>query len=586
MIAAGALSDATQITGLSETSVPRRGYMEIYGIGFGSTPGSVLVDGVPAPFAKWSDTEIVAYVPGSIGKGTALLEVFDDQGVGSSLSFEVVDADPLGGRMLWRQRFDTLYTYAKPVVGPDGTIYVLDNRYRLYALAPSGAVKWVVDGSLSAQTGPGTAVLGNTSVDVAPDGTVYSAHKWHVSALDPDGSLLWRFDLTTQQRGYIAYDTKVGPDGNVYVAQCHTNTSGLGVYSLTPEGDLRWNVPHPYDRTTRSQIELVFGPGPQGLQTYFSANQNSYAISLEDGGVVFNNLLQVTGFAAVSPLDGTAHSSNYAYEPDGTIAWQSPIFLNGAMSMDSVGTHYSTTSLVTKRIVALDPDGSTRYATPLNLPSSTSPNVTTVTPDDRNLLHHDIFNRLLFLDASDGTEDWRIELPAEEVSAAYPQGFSQYWLRRPAFRAGGSVAYYLAATNTRGIVRERTYLYAVALTSQTAASTMRNAGSNPASYAASAPALGSTWTANVDLGLTGHTHAQVVGYGSPVNIVLKGGQVLLVGGPRIFQLPVKSGPVAEWSALVPNDPALVGLAIHSQAVHLFGVTPFALSNAQDLVAGY
>ena len=54
----------------------------------------------------------------------------------------------------------------------------------------------------------------------------------------------------------------------------------------------------------------------------------------------------------------------------------------------------------------------------------------------------------------------------------------------------------------------------------------------------------------------------------------------------MFALPLKPGPIASWSAPVPNDPSLAGIVVYTQAVHVFGVTPFALSNAQDLVLGY
>ena len=65
-----------------------------------------------------------------------------------------------------------------------------------------------------------------------------------------------------------------------------------------------------------------------------------------------------------------------------------------------------------------------------------------------------------------------------------------------------------------------------------------------------------------------------------------GGQVVLVGGTRPFRLPLQAGPQAMWSAPVPHDPSLACVAIYTQAIHLLGVTPFALSNAQDLVVGY
>jgi outer membrane protein assembly factor BamB len=451
------------VTHVSDSVVACNGYLEVYGTGFGSAPGTLTIGGVPAPVAKWSDMEIVGYVPEGTLSGPSQVQVSADTGLSNALGIDIEPCSAAGARLLWRQRFDALYAYAKPVTAPDGTVYVLDNRHRLYAIGPDGAVKWIVDGTPTLTPAGNTPILGNTSIDVGADGTVYSGQRWSVSAINPDGSLRWRYDLPTDQQSYIVYDTKVGPDGNIYVAASHTAAGGHGVYSLTPNGQLRWVVPHVYDRTTRKQIEIVFGPGPSGPQLYFSANQNSYAITLADGDIVFNNLLRVTGFAAVSPLDGTVHSTNYAYGSDGSIAWQSPIFLNGAMSMDDNGVHYATTSMSTPRIVALNTDGSVAYQQSLALPSGTSPETTTVTPDGSQLLVDDLANRLLVLQSANGSEDFRIELPPEGVSIAYPSGFQQYWLRRPAFSTDGSIAYYLAAVNAQGLIRERTFLYAIDL---------------------------------------------------------------------------------------------------------------------------
>jgi len=116
--------------------------------------------------------------------------------------------------------------------------------------------------------------------------------------------------------------------------------------------------------------------------------------------------------------------------------------------------------------------------------------------------------------------------------------------------------------------------------------TLRNAGSNPLSYSATAPTLGSSWTATVDLTTTGHDFAQLRGFSVPATTTLGGGQVLLGGGPVVFQLPARAGPTAAWEVPIPNDCAVVGLAFPTQAVHFGGPTPFALSNAEDLVVGY
>lgn len=121
------------------------------------------------------------------------------------------------------------------------------------------------------------------------------------------------------------------------------------------------------------------------------------------------------------------------------------------------------------------------------------------------------------------------------------------------------------------------------------ASVVRNAGSNPASLTADVPQLGGTWNASVDLGLTGHGFAGLVGFASPANIPLPGGQVLLTNaldpGGELFGLPLAGGSPATFSLVVPNDPALCGTSLTAQAVHVTAVTPFALSNAVDLVVG-
>ena len=119
-----------------------------------------------------------------------------------------------------------------------------------------------------------------------------------------------------------------------------------------------------------------------------------------------------------------------------------------------------------------------------------------------------------------------------------------------------------------------------------AIATSRNAGTNPQSYTATRPAIGTTWQATVDLSTTGHSQALLASFALAGRIDLAGGQVLLGSGPQLTKLPMQSGPIATWLVPIPNDPTLSGLAFTTQAVHLGGVVPFALSNAQDLLIGF
>lgn len=115
--------------------------------------------------------------------------------------------------------------------------------------------------------------------------------------------------------------------------------------------------------------------------------------------------------------------------------------------------------------------------------------------------------------------------------------------------------------------------------------TLRTASGNALSYTASAPVLGAVFRAEVDVTLTGHTSAFVAASLSPTSILLPSGQTLLSGLAQAQFLGIEDGPIARWELCLPNDPALAGIEIATQAFHLGGGQPVALSNALDLVFG-
>lgn len=121
----------------------------------------------------------------------------------------------------------------------------------------------------------------------------------------------------------------------------------------------------------------------------------------------------------------------------------------------------------------------------------------------------------------------------------------------------------------------------------------RNAGTNPASYAAEAILIDSVWTATVDNGLAGQVASLLLGFDTPLSLTLGSGQVLLCldlgGSGEQFTgaglAPSGSaGGVDSFTLGIPNDPSLCGREVFSQAIQ-FGSPPFALSNALDFVVG-
>ena len=121
----------------------------------------------------------------------------------------------------------------------------------------------------------------------------------------------------------------------------------------------------------------------------------------------------------------------------------------------------------------------------------------------------------------------------------------------------------------------------------------RNAGANPVSYSAAPLVFGGSFNATVDLSTTGHDFAFLLGFDTAVDVALGGGQRLLCldlgGSGEVFSgagLGPVPGPSANFSAPIPNDLAFCNFTFCSQAVHIGGVAPFALSNAQDVTVGF
>ena len=114
---------------------------------------------------------------------------------------------------------------------------------------------------------------------------------------------------------------------------------------------------------------------------------------------------------------------------------------------------------------------------------------------------------------------------------------------------------------------------------------------NPSSLTVGPVALGGSLDVSVDLTTTGHSTAVIFGFDTPLaGIKLGGGQVLLCidsGSGELLSGGGKAaaGPLAMFSCPVPNDPCLLGFTVCIQAIHAFGVSPFALSNAYDVTVG-
>jgi hypothetical protein len=437
----GTVTGAGHIDSLSDATLPRSGFLEIFGTNFGSG-GQVTIDGLAAPVADWQGSRIVAYVPEAAALGSVSVLVTNGTGQPSNSVTLGVTSRVADGRALWRFRMDGPYAEVRPVISPDGTVYAVDAFDHLYALSPDGGLLWLVRGA------------GGKGVAVGADGSVYTGSESSIRAFHPDGSEKWTF--VQDPRALILVGLDLGPDGNLYAAA----TEGLGVFSLTPEGSLRWQTPNPYQRLPILYNEIVFGDNAGTGQLYFFANRHVFGITLSgtpvfaiEGGVA---QLQWGASPAVGP-DGNVHTAVDEYSPNGDLLWSFtnpyPMSVFSKSSVGSDGAHYYVQNL--SQLFALNPDGTQRWHRtlvdyvdgPIVDPTSTQIVLRGSTTGDQA-------GFVLSTSAADGSELWRVVFPTEN-------GLNQFIDSRARLRGDGQVAYLVTATASGDNATSRSFVYAL-----------------------------------------------------------------------------------------------------------------------------
>lgn len=441
----GAVTEPGIIDSLSASTLPRSGLLEIAGTNFGGS-GQVVIGGIPAPVSFWSSTRVIAYVPESAPLTMLEVQVVNEVGPSNAVPLNVTERPPASGHVNWRFRMDAPYSMVRPAIGADGTIYAIDVFAHLYALAPDGGLKWVVNAA------------GDKGVAVGPDGTIYAASEDAIKAFNPDGSLKWNF--VQNPRAFICLGVAVGPDGNIY----SVGVDGLGVFSLTPAGQLRWATPEPYNRLIVDYAEIVFGPNGSDQQLYFGANSHTRALRL-DGQSVFS--LNGSFQPAIGP-DGSVHSALAAYSPNGTRLWNflSPYAYNtfSAPDVGSNGIHYFTQNLI--ELFALNAGGSVSWHVTLKNKVNgpiVDPSNSILVLGSANTLNYP--GTIQAVSAVNGKDVWSITLPAEDPTVFNPSlgiyGYNQGVSTRGRFSPDGQTVYFMTYTATGDNNTSRSFVYSI-----------------------------------------------------------------------------------------------------------------------------
>lgn len=144
------------------------------------------------------------------------------------------------GQEVWSFSTEGRQTKSSPAIGSDGTIYIgsilregdgtIGYTYSsyLHAVRPDGTEKW----AYQFVNGPG---VDHTPV-IGPDGTIYVVAEdpdQHLYAFYPDGDVKWI--SPTSMDGRDTYSPSIGADGTIYVS------SNGGLFAFNPaDGDLKW----------------------------------------------------------------------------------------------------------------------------------------------------------------------------------------------------------------------------------------------------------------------------------------------------------------------------------------------------------
>lgn len=207
------------------------------------------------------------------------------------------------GSMLWKsQELDHSAAGDQPVIGSDGTIYVV-GYYKLYAFNPNGTLKWEWTTPEDGDPYPHAQICGPT---LGADGTIYTVHcgggnyKRHLFAINPNGTLKWAYSTDSI---FGLSGITIGKNGEVYGSLgSWAAYENYPIYAFNPDnGSILW----------------------QSVGLGYSVNQAGMAVG-SDGTIYV-------------PLIGKLVALN----PNGTVKWEHDMATPGIPSIGTDGSIYA-----------------------------------------------------------------------------------------------------------------------------------------------------------------------------------------------------------------------------------------------------
>jgi outer membrane protein assembly factor BamB len=171
-----------------------------------------------------------------------------------------------------------------PVIGKDGTVYIVFHNLPLTALDPTnGSVKW------SLPLGVNDHCF--SSPAIGADGSLYVAQlPGLLFAISSDGQPIWTFDLASVGfSGTFRSSPSIGADGSIYLG-LNDGSPSSAFFAINPNGTLKWifepaDLP---DNVPNDHFDIYSSPalGSDGLVYFGQEFGRVYALKALDGSLV------------------------------------------------------------------------------------------------------------------------------------------------------------------------------------------------------------------------------------------------------------------------------------------------------------
>ncbi|MBC7194160.1 MAG: PQQ-binding-like beta-propeller repeat protein [Caldisericia bacterium] len=276
-----------------------------------------------------------------------------------------------------------------PVIGSDGTVYIVSTDSKLYAINPNGTEKWYYKGPGDAQS------LSSPVVDL--DGTIYFGRGTTIYAINPDGTLKWSF----KAGGLVESSPVISFDGTIYFG------GGKYLYALDKNGNKKWEYTLG-DSTYKSSPAI----SPDGTIYIGSKDRKLHAVNPNGTKKwVFPTGNYITASPTVGEdgiiYIGSTDHKFYAIKPDGSKKWEidfgSNSTINSTAAIGFDGTLY--VGVINKGLVAINPNGTEKWTYKTRYWINSSPAI-----DGNGVIYIGDESGYLYAIKPDGTLKWELDL--------------------------------------------------------------------------------------------------------------------------------------------------------------------------------